>query len=237
MRGMSQLALRPANERGRGQADWLDSRFSFSFADYYDPNHMGFHDLRVINEDRIAPAGGFPMHGHRDMEIITYVMEGALAHKDSIGNGAIIRPGEIQRMSAGNGILHSEFNASDKEPVHLLQIWILPERRGGAPSYAQQTINQDSVRGRFGLIASPDGRDGSISMQQDADLWLAKLSKGQSAEFSLRTGRGAWAQIAHGQVSANDRPLAAGDGASWKDAGTMRFVAQTDSEILLFDLK
>jgi redox-sensitive bicupin YhaK (pirin superfamily) len=234
---MTQFTLRPSNERGRGGADWLDSRFSFSFADYHDPRNMGFRDLRVINEDRVAPGGGFPTHPHRDMEIITYVMEGALAHKDSTGTAAVIRPGEIQRMSAGSGIRHSEFNASDKDGVHLLQIWIFPERNGGAPSYAQQKIDTDSVTNKFGLIASRDGREHSISLQQDVDLRLARLTKGESAEFALRPGRGAWAQIARGEVTLNGQKLSAGDGVSWEDAGAVKFTAAQDSEVLLFDLK
>ena len=233
---MTNLTLRPSDERGIGRADWLDSRFSFSFADYHDPAHMGFRSLRVINEDRVAPEGGFPTHPHRDMEIITYVMDGALAHKDSLGNGAAIRPGEIQRMSAGTGILHSEFNPSKTDPVHLLQIWIMPKARGGAPSYAQQTIDSASVTGKFGLIASGNGRDGSVGIQQDADLWLAKLKKGESAEFKLRKGRGAWAQIARGDVAFEDVQLAAGDGASWQDPGSVTLTARADSEVLLFDL-
>lgn len=233
---MKNFTIRPSNERGRGGAYWLDSSFSFSFGDYHDPKHMGFHDLRVINEDYVAPKGGFPMHPHRDMEIITYVMEGALAHKDSIGNSATIRPGEIQRMSAGSGITHSEFNASETEQVHLLQMWIMPNKRGGAPSYAQQTINTESVTGQFGLIASNTGRDGSISMQQDADLWVAKLAKGQSAEFTLLDGRGAYVQIARGKAKLDDHELAAGDGAHWEDAGKVLFTAEEDSEILLYDL-
>ncbi|MGE3624188.1 MAG: pirin family protein [Bdellovibrionales bacterium] len=233
---MQNFILRPSDERGTGGADWLDSKFSFSFADYHDPDHMGFHDLRVINEDVIAPGGGFPMHGHRDMEIITYVMKGALAHKDSLGTGATIRPGEIQRMSAGSGIRHSEFNASDTEPVHLLQIWIMPEKRGGPPSYAQQKIDAAAVTGQFGLIASRDGRDGSISLQQDADLWLAKLAKGQNAAFTLRPGRGAWLQVARGTVAVDGQPLSAGDGAHWDDAGTVKVEAGDDSEVLIFDL-
>ncbi len=233
---MSKFTLRPSDERGRGGAEWLDSKFSFSFAEYHDPAHMGFRDLRVINEDRVAPGGGFPTHPHRDMEIITYVMEGALAHKDSTGTSAVIRPGEIQRMSAGTGIRHSEFNASDKEGVHLLQIWILPERESTKPSYAQQTIDLNAVTGKFGLIASQDGRDQSITLGQDADLWLAKLKKGESAEFDLRKGRGAWAQIARGKLDADGEKLAAGDAASWTESGKTRFTAAEDSEILLFDL-
>ncbi len=233
---MTAFTLRPANERGRGGAYWLDSHFSFSFGDYHDPEHMGYRDLRVINEDYVAPSGGFPPHPHRDMEIITYVMEGALAHKDSLGTGATIRPGEIQRMSAGTGITHSEFNASDKEQVHLLQIWIMPAQRGGVPSYAQQKINAAAVTGKFGLIASQTGREGSITMQQDADLWLAKLAKGQSAEFTLREGRGAYAQMAKGSATLDGQPLAAGDGVNWDGSGKVRFTAVEDSEILLFDL-
>ncbi|HUY67963.1 MAG TPA: pirin family protein [Alphaproteobacteria bacterium] len=231
------LTLHPSNERGHGGADWLDSRFSFSFADYHNPAHMGFRDLRVINEDRVAPAAGFPMHPHRDMEIITYVMEGALTHRDSIGNSATIKPGEIQRMSAGSGIMHSEFNASRDTPVHLLQIWILPEKHGGKPSYAQQVFDTNAVAGKFGLLASREGRNGSISLQQDADLWLARLAKGQSAEFNLRQGRGAWAQVARGSMTVDGQSLAAGDGASWENSGPLAFTADEDSEVLLFDLK
>ncbi len=233
---MTNLAIRPSDERGVGGADWLESRFSFSFADYHDPAHMGFRSLRVINEDVIAPSGGFPSHGHRDMEIITYVMEGALSHKDSLGTGATIRPGEIQRMSAGSGIMHSEFNASQSEKVHLLQIWILPEKRGGTPSYAQQTINEDSVSGKFGLIASRDGRDRSISLQQDANLWLAKLTKGQTADFSLAPNRGGWLQIARGAVIVDGQQLEAGDGANWSDTDRVILKATDNSEILIFDL-
>jgi quercetin 2,3-dioxygenase len=230
------LTLRPSTQRGKGGADWLDSRFSFSFADYHDPAHMGFRDLRVINEDRVAPASGFPTHPHANMEIITYVMEGALAHKDSTGTSSIIRPGEIQRMSAGSGIRHSEFNASDKDGVHLLQIWILPARDGGKPSYAQQKFDEKAVTGGFGLIASGDGRAGSISLGQDADLWLARLKKDETAEFDLRAERGAWAQITRGALTAGDTRLSAGDGASWEEMGVTRFTASEDSEVLLFDL-
>jgi quercetin 2,3-dioxygenase len=230
------LTLRPSSARGRGGADWLDSRFSFSFADYHDPTHMGFRDLRVINEDRVAPASGFLTHPHANMEIITYVMEGELAHKDSTGTSSVIRPGEIQRMSAGSGIRHSEFNASDKNEVHLLQIWILPAREGGKPSYAQQKFDTKAVTGGFGLIASGDGRNGSISLGQDADLWLARLKKGETAEFDLRAGRGAWAQITRGALTAGGSGLSAGDGASWETPGKMHFKADEDSEVLLFDL-
>jgi hypothetical protein len=232
---MAKQTLRLARERGHSQMDWLDSRFSFSFADYYDPAHMGYRSLRVINDDRIAVGGGFPMHPHSDMEIITYVIDGALAHKDSLGTGSTIVPGEIQRMSAGSGITHSEFNAGDK-PLHLLQIWILPKEGGGTPSYAQKTIDPQAVTGRFGLIASPDGRDGSVDIKQDANLWLAKLAKGQGAEFELQPSRGAWAHVVRGVVSLDGQALTAGDAASWSDSGPARFEAAEDSEILLFDL-
>ena len=233
---MTKLTLRRSNERGKGGADWLKSNFSFSFADYHDDAHMGFRDLRVINEDYIAGGGGFPMHPHRDMEIITYVMEGNLAHKDSLGTSAVIKPGEIQRMSAGSGIVHSEFNASKDDRIHLLQIWILPSKKGGPPSYAQQTIDPTSVSGKFGLIASEDGREQSISLQQDVSLWLAKLKKGDSTEFNLKEHRGAWVQIARGSVTLDQQKLNAGDAANWEESGKIRFDALEDSEILLFDL-
>jgi len=233
---MTHITIRPSAERGHSQIDWLDSRFSFSFADYHDPAHMGFRSLRVINEDIVAPDGGFPTHPHRDMEIITYVMSGAVAHKDSLGSGSVIVPGEIQKMSAGTGILHSEFNPSSAEPLHLLQIWIIPATRGIAPSYAQKKIDEAAVAGRFGLIASPEGGEHAVELWQDAKIWLAKLAKGQSADFDLSPTRGAWAQIARGAVTLDGRALSAGDGASWEEAGPVRFTATDDSEILLFDL-
>jgi redox-sensitive bicupin YhaK (pirin superfamily) len=233
---MKTFTLRPSLERGHSQFDWLDSRFSFSFADYHDPAHMGFRSLRVINEDHIAPGGGFPAHPHRDMEIITYVLEGELAHTDSLGNGATIKPGEIQRMTAGRGITHSEFNASKTKGVHLLQIWLMPKARGTDASYAQQPIHLSAVTDQFGLLASPDGRDGSVTIGQDANLWLAKLGKGKTAEFDLKDGRGAWAQIARGRVALEDTDMNAGDGANWDDSGKVHFTAKEDSEILLFDL-
>jgi len=232
---MTKLTLRPSDERGHSQMGWLDSRFSFSFADYHDPAHMGFRALRVINDDHIAEGGGFSMHPHRDMEIVTYVIEGSLAHKDSLGTGSVIVPGEIQRMSAGTGIRHSEFNAGDK-PLHLLQIWIIPKEPGGAPSYAQKTIDQASVTGRFGVIASPEGGNGAVDLKQDTVIWLAKLAKGQVADFDLKPSRGAWAQVVRGAVTLGGQRLSAGDGANWTDAGLARFEANDDSEILLFDL-
>lgn len=232
---MTKLTLRPSSERGHNQIDWLDSRFSFSFANYHDPAHMGFRSLRVINDDHIAADGGFPMHPHRDMEIVTYIIEGSLAHRDSLGTGSVIVPGEIQRMSAGSGITHSEFNASDA-PLHLLQIWIIPATQGGTPSYAQKTINPDNVAGKFGVIASPDGRDGSVDIKQDALIWLAKLAKGQGADFDLKPGRGAWAQVVRGSIMVDGQMLSTGDGAHWTDSGMTQFVANDDSEVLLFDL-
>lgn len=232
---MTKLALRPSDARGHSQIDWLDSRFTFSFADYHDPAHMGFRSLRVINDDHIAAGGGFPMHPHRDMEIVTYVIDGKLAHKDSLGTGSVIVPGEIQRMSAGSGIVHSEFNAGDT-PLHLLQIWIIPSARGGTPSYAQKTIDTASVSGRFGLIASPTGNDHAVDIKQDAHIWLAKLAKGQATEFTLNAGRGAWAHVVRGAVSIDGQKLSGGDAASWSDSGAVQFAAAEDSEILLFDL-
>ena len=186
---------------------------------------MGFRSLRVINEDRVAPQGGFNTHPHRDMEIITYVLEGALAHKDSLGNGAEIRPGEIQRMSAGTGILHSEFNASDSKPVHLLQIWIIPDRAGGKPGYAQQPIVPSSVSGKFGLLASREGREGSVSIQQDADLWLAKLAKGQKRNLICVRAAAPGCRWRAVRVTLDKTNLTAGDGANWEDAGPARFTA------------
>jgi redox-sensitive bicupin YhaK (pirin superfamily) len=215
--------------------DWLDSRFSFSFANYHDPKHMGFLDLRVINDDHVAVGGGFPMHPHRDMEIITYVIDGKLAHKDSIGTGSTIVPGEIQRMSAGSGIVHSEYNAGDT-PLHLLQIWVMPSVGGGAPSYAQKTIDQASVTGQFGLIASPEGGSGLVTIKQDANMWLAKLSKGQTTDFSLKPSRGAWAHVVHGDVTIDGQKLTTGDAANWIEPGVTQFAANDDSEVLLFDM-
>jgi len=232
---MTKLTLRPGNERGHSQMDWLDSRFSFSFADYHDPEHMGFLDLRVINDDHIAVGGGFGMHPHRDMEIITYVIDGKLAHKDSIGTGSTIVPGEIQRMSTGSGIMHSEFNAGDT-PLHLLQIWIMPSARGGAPSYAQKPIDTKSVSGQFGLLASPEGGSGLITIKQDANMWLAKLSKGQNTMFDLKPSRGAWAHVVRGDVTIDGQKLTTGDAASWIEPGATRFAANDDSEVLLFDM-
>src|SRR3954447_21276694 len=200
------IAVRPAADRGRTTTDWLDSRHTFSFNDYYDPAYVQFRDLRVINDDKVAPAAGFGTHPHRDMEIITYVVRGALEHKDSLGTGSVIRPGDVQRMSAGTGIRHSEFNPSPTEPVHLLQIWIMPERRGLPPEYEQKAFPEAERRGRWRLVASHDGRDGSVTVHQDVDLYATILGPGESAARPLRPGRYAWVQVARGAVTVNGTP-------------------------------
>lgn len=226
------IQLRPANDRGHGQHGWLDSWHTFSFADYHDPRHVQFSALRVINEDRVAPGAGFPTHPHRDMEIITYVLEGALEHKDSLGTGSVIRPGEVQRMSAGTGIRHSEFNHSPSDPVHFLQIWILPDRRGVTPGYEQKRITLD---GQLRLIASPDGRAGSLTIHQDAHVYAARLNDGETTH-ALASGRRAWVQVARGTLRLNGTSLQAGDGASIEDEPGLRFAADGSAEVLLFDL-
>ena len=232
------LTLRKADERGRANFGWLDSKHTFSFGHYHDPKHMGFGPLRVINDDRVAPGGGFPTHPHADMEIISYVLEGALEHKDSIGTGSVIRPGDVQRMSAGTGIRHSEFNASKTAPVHFLQIWIVPSSRGLAPSYEQKAFTQADKRGKLRLVGSRDGRDGSVTIHRDVDLYATLLKKGEGVSHELREGRGAWIQVARGSVELNGHALAAGDGVAIEDAGTIRVNGTTadDAEVLLFDL-
>src|SRR5436190_521504 len=197
------IGVRLAEDRGRTAIDWLDSRHSFSFNDYYDPRHMGFRSLRVINDDRVAPAAGFGAHPHRDMEIITYVLSGALEHRDSLGSGEVLRPGEVQRMTAGTGIRHSEFNPSETEPVHLLQIWLLPERTGLTPGYEQKAYPEAERRGRWRLVASPDGRDGSVTVHQDAAMSVTILDAGQTVMYELARGRHAWVQVARGAVTLN----------------------------------
>ena len=229
--------IRRSADRGTGDHGWLLSRHTFSFADYYDPEHMGFGPLRVINEDRVAPGEGFGTHGHRDMEIISYVLEGALEHRDSIGTGSIIRPGDVQIMSAGTGIRHSEFNPSKTEPVHFLQIWIEPDRDGIAPRYDQKTFPESEKQGRLRLVGSADGRDGSIIIHQDVGLFAGILDAGQQVRHDLRTARRAWLQVARGSVEANGQRLDAGDGAAFEDepALSVRGLAEA-AEILLFDL-
>lgn len=230
------LQIRPADARGMTLTDWLDSRHSFSFGDYRDPDWMGFSNLRVINEDRVAPGGGFPTHGHRDMEIITYVLEGALAHRDSLGNGTVIRPGEVQRMSAGNGVRHSEFNHSQTEPVHFLQIWLLPNRTGLAAGYAQQTFSSALLRGRLCLLVSPDGREGSLSAHQDASLYAALLTADERLDHPLPVGARAYVQVARGRVDVNDVPLGPGDGVALSDVPEVRIRGLDAAEVLLFEL-
>ncbi|MEW6774947.1 MAG: pirin family protein [Bdellovibrionota bacterium] len=231
------IQVRKSDERGRTQISWLDGRHTFSFGGYYDPEWMGFSSLRVINEDRVAPGGGFPTHPHRDMEIVTYVLEGALEHKDSLGNGSIIRPGEVQRMSAGTGITHSEFNHSRSEPVHLLQIWFLPARAGIKPGYEQKTFSEEERKGRWRLVASPDGKDGSVTIHQDARLYAALLDgAGEEISFTPATGRRLWVQAARGAFELNGKTLVAGDGAAAVDEKEIRLQAKEPGEALLFDL-
>ncbi|HMJ13861.1 MAG TPA: pirin family protein, partial [Polyangiaceae bacterium] len=206
--------VRPAAERGHAQHGWLDSHHTFSFADYYDPKHMGFRALRVINEDRVAPGKGFGTHAHRDMEIISHVLEGALEHKDSLGTGSIIRPGDVQRMSAGTGVRHSEFNASNRELVHFLQIWIVPAKQGISPGYEQKSFSDAEKSGRLCIVASPDGRDGSVTLHADALLYVGRFGAGESAELPLSTGRHVWVHVARGTVRINGNELGAGDGAA-----------------------
>ncbi len=223
-------------ERGRTGTDWLDSRHSFSFGAYFDPARMGFRSLRVINEDHIEPGGGFPTHGHADMEIVTYVLEGALAHRDSLGNGSVIRPGDVQRMSAGTGIAHSEFNASKSEGVHLLQIWILPNKRGLAPGYEQRHFAKDTLQGRLALVADGEGADGAVTIHQDARLYAGLLAAGERASHAIAPGRAAYLHVARGTVALNGKTLSAGDEAAIEDEGNVTLAAETDAEILLFDL-
>lgn len=232
------ITVRPAHERGAATLDWLDSRHTFSFSHYYDPNHMGFGPLRVINEDKVQPAQGFGTHAHRDMEIITYVLEGELEHKDSLGNGSIMRYGDVQRMSAGTGIQHSEFNPSATHPVHLLQIWILPGQQGLPPSYEQTTFTEAQKRDRLRLIGSPDGREGSVTIHQDVNLYATLLGQGATVTHTLAPTRLAWLQVARGAVVLNDQPLNAGDGVAiaQPDRLNLRNNGAIPAEVLLFDM-
>lgn len=229
------IQLRKAAERGHFNHGWLDTCHTFSFADYFDPAHMGFRALRVINDDRVQPGRGFGMHGHKDMEIVTYVLEGSLAHKDSMGNGSVVKPGELQRITAGTGIMHSEFNPSDQEWVHLYQIWLLPDRKGREPSY-QQLAASAGKPGQFRLVASPEGADGSLTIHQDARLYLASLLPGQAVDQAIERGRGAWLQVLRGNVEFLDNHLAAGDGVALTDEKSVAVQAAVPSEVLLFDL-
>jgi redox-sensitive bicupin YhaK (pirin superfamily) len=230
------MKIRRAKDRGRANFGWLDSRHTFSFGHYHDPAHMGFGPLRVINEDRVAPGGGFAEHGHQDMEIISYVLDGALEHKDSIGTGSVIRPGDVQRMSAGTGIRHSEFNASDSDPVHFLQIWIVPNKAGIAPGYEQAHFDEAQRKGKLRLVASPDGADGSLILHQDVRLFSSILDAGERVVYDIEANRGGWLQVALGQVLVNDQRLGAGDGAAFDVAGTVDIQGDDKSEILLFDI-
>ena len=230
------ITLRRAAERGHADHGWLDTRHTFSFADYHDPAHMGFRALRVINEDRVQPSAGFPTHPHRDMEILSYVLEGGLEHRDSMGNGSVIRPGEVQRMSAGTGVLHSEFNVSGKDLVHFLQIWIVPDRRGTVPSYEQKVFPAGERRGRLRLVASPDGREGSVTLRQDTRVYTATFAEGEHARHELALGRHAWVQVARGAVTINGHRLDAGDGAALSGEGAVDIDGGEAAEILVFDL-
>jgi redox-sensitive bicupin YhaK (pirin superfamily) len=231
------LALRPSAARGAAKYDWLDTKHTFSFSTYRDPNYMGFGDLRVINEDIVAPDTGFGTHPHRDMEIITYVLSGELQHKDSLGNGSTILPGDVQRMSAGTGIEHSEFNPSPDTPVHLLQIWILPEKKGIAPSYAQENFSEKRKPGQMTLLVSKDGRDGSLSMNQEANVSVLDLEAGQGFDYSLKSDRVYWIQMARGEATLNGELLKQGDGVGIRDEKKLSFNASQKSEILVFELK
>jgi redox-sensitive bicupin YhaK (pirin superfamily) len=229
------ITIRKANERGHAHFDWLNTWYTFSFADYHDPDHMGFRALRVINDDTIAGGGGFGTHPHRDMEIITCVLSGALEHKDSMGNGRVIRPGEVQYMAAGTGVTHSEFNPSPAEPVHLLQIWILPDRIGVKPTYAERSFI-GAAPGKLYLAASKSGRDGSIPINQDADVFIGKLGAGDRLNHSLKPGRHAWLQVAEGGVELNGQPLKAGDGAAVSGENKLVLESTGPAQVILFDL-
>lgn len=230
------ITVRRSNERGRTRLDWLDSRHTFSFGDYLDRAHMGFRALRVVNDDRVAPGRGFPTHPHRDMEIVTWVLDGALEHRDSLGNGSVIRPGDAQRMSAGTGITHSEFNPSTTEPVRLLQIWILPAVTGIAPGYEQRAFPDDARRGALRLIVAGDGRDGAVTIRQDVDVYATLLAPGAAVTHALARGRHAWLQVAGGTVRVGDASLGDGDGVAVSDERTLTATATDSAELLLFDL-
>lgn len=230
------LTIRRASERGHADHGWLNSHHSFSFADYYDPAHSGFRTLRVINDDRVAPGRGFPTHPHRDMEIFSYVLDGSLAHQDSLGNGRVLRPGQIQLMSAGRGVTHSEFNPSPNAPLHFLQIWILPRARGLTPGYTEWHSRPEHASSSKVLVISPDGSDGSATINQDARIYRLRLEPGQTVTHELRSGRGAWLQVARGALTFHDADLAAGDGASTEKPGLLTFTATAATEALLFDL-
>ena len=230
------LELRKSHERGYAEHGWLKSYHSFSFADYYDPNHISFRSLRVINEDRIDPGAGFPTHGHQDMEIITYVLDGELEHKDSLGSGSIIRHGDVQHMSAGTGIAHSEFNPSRTNPVHLLQIWIMPNQKGLKPSYEEQKVDLENASGKFQLMVTPDGHNQTIKVNQDMTLSVAILKAGEEFSHALDSQHYGWLQVAKGNLTLNDLPLQPGDGVAIAKESALNIKAESDAEILLFDM-
>jgi redox-sensitive bicupin YhaK (pirin superfamily) len=230
------IAIRRADERGRTDWGWLDSRHTFSFGEYFDPAHMGFRSLRVINDDRVAPGGGFGTHGHRDMEILSYVLDGGLEHRDSTGGGGVIRPGEIQFMRAGTGVRHSEYNASKTDPVHFLQVWIVPDTAGLAPRYDQRAFDADAARRGFVTLASREGGGGAIQLRQDVSLHVTRLGAGDERAYPLAAGRHAWAHVARGDVTLNGRDLGAGDGAALAQEPQLRLSGRGDAEVLLFDL-
>jgi len=230
------ITIRKSGDRGRANHGWLDTHFTFSFADYFDPEHVQFRTLRVMNDDRVAGGGGFPPHPHRDMEIVTYVLEGALQHQDSMGNGSVIKPGDIQYMSAGTGVTHSEFNASKTNPVHLYQIWMVPEKRGLKPAYDQKNFTEAEKRGKLRLIASPDGREGSVQIRQDNELYATVLSEGDSVKHALKPDRHAYVQVARGSVKLNGKSLETGDGAAISAEKSVELTGVNDAEVLLFDL-
>ena len=230
------ITPRKARERGHAQHGWLDSWHTFSFADYYDPKHMGFRALRVINEDRVDPGQGFPTHSHRDMEIVTYVLDGALEHKDSMGNGSVMKSGDVQRMTAGTGVGHSEFNGSRSEPVHFLQIWLLPESRSLQPSYEQKHFSKQERQGKLRVVASRDGADGAVVVHQDVKLLAGLFAEGESASYALAAGRHAWLHVARGRIQVNGVELEAGDALQVSNEPELSLSGGKDAEVLLFDL-
>jgi hypothetical protein len=231
------ITIRPSNERGNAYFGWLDSKHTFSFGQYYDPGYMGFSSLRVINEDKVSPSQGFATHSHSDMEIISYVLDGELKHQDSIGNGSVIRPGDVQRMTAGTGISHSEYNASPTNPVHFLQIWILPEKKGLTPSYEQKYFSPEDKQGKLKLVGSQDGRDNSVVIHQDVNLYVACLQENETVEYSMPIRRNIWIQVARGEIEVNGQPLSTGDGAGVVLEEKITIASKTDrTEFLLFDL-
>jgi len=230
------ITIRKSDDRGHADHGWLDTRFTFSFADYYDPEHVHFRTLRVMNDDRIAGGGGFPTHPHRDMEIVTYVLEGALAHKDSMGNGSVIRPGDVQYMSAGTGVAHSEFNASEKDTVHLYQIWMFPDKKNYTPMYDQKHFSEGDKRGKLRLVVSPDGREGSVKIHQDNEIYATVLAPGESVRHTLKKDRHAYVQVARGSVTLNGQTLETGDGGAISAEKSVVLTGVKDAEVLLFDL-